>query len=294
MQILVTGGTGFIGQALVPALVGAGYEVMILSRSHHQGEQGVRYLQDLDSLPASTHIDGIINLAGASLAGKRWNDAYKREIVSSRIDTTRAIVELVKRLDTTPGVLLNASAIGYYGPSDDSPLDESVMAGNGFSAELCDEWEQEAIRAESEGVRVCILRLGVVLDAGGGALTEMAQPFRMGVANWIGDGKQYLSWVHRADVVAAVMFLLEHEALSGPFNVTAPAPVTSRELCAALKQRLRTLVTLPMPGAVMRLMVGEMADELLITGQRVVPAALTAAGFEFRHSDIDSALAASL
>ena len=294
MQILVTGGTGFIGQALLPALTAAGHEVLVLSRGRHQDRKGVRYLQDLDSLPAETPVDAVINLAGASLAGRRWNAAYKREIVASRIETTRSILELVTRLDRAPGVLLNASAIGYYGASDDTPLDESAAPGQGFSAELCQQWEQVAAGAETAGVRVCLLRLGVVLDAGGGALAEMARPFRLGVANWIGDGHQYLSWVHRSDVVAAMLLLLENEALSGPFNVTAPAPVTSRELCDALKRQLRTLVTLPMPAAMMRLMVGEMADELLITGQRVVPAALTSAGFAFHHRTIDSALAASL
>ena len=294
MQILVTGGTGFIGQALVPALAEAGHELLILSRGHHKDEQGVRYLRDLDDLPAATPIDAVINLAGASLAGKRWNDAYKREILDSRIDTTRAVIELLERLDKPPGVLLNASAIGYYGASDSSPLDEHAPAGAGFSAELCQQWEQVASRAQDSGVRVCLLRLGVVMDAGGGALTEMARPFRMGVANWIGDGRQYLSWVHRTDVVGAMLFLLEDDTLSGAFNVTAPVPVTSRELCDAMKRQLRTLVTLPMPASVMRVMVGEMADELLITGQRVVPTALSEAGFSFRHPDIDSALAASL
>ena len=294
MQILVTGGTGFIGQALVPGLTAAGHEVLILSRGRHRDQQGVRYLRDLDSLPSATPVDAVINLAGASLAGKRWNDAYKREIVDSRIDTTRAILDLVQRLDKAPGVLLNASAIGYYGASDDTPLDENAPPGVGFSAELCRHWEQVASGAEDRGVRVCLLRLGVVLDAGGGALTEMARPFRMGIANWIGDGHQFLSWVHRTDVVGAMLFLLENNALSGVFNVTAPAPVTSRELCDALKKQLRTLVTLPMPAPAMRLMVGQMADELLITGQRVVPSALVEAGFAFRYPDIDSALAASL
>lgn len=292
MQILVTGGTGFIGEALLPALTGAGHEVWVLSREQHPDRERVRYLQDLDTLPAETPIDAVINLAGASLAGRRWNAAYKREIVASRLDTTRSLLELIARLDRAPGVLLNASAIGYYGASDDTPLDESAPPGAGFSAELCQQWEQLARGADVENVRVCLLRLGVVLDAGGGALTEMARPFRLGVANWIGDGRQYLSWVHRSDVVAAMLFLLENAALSGAFNVTAPAPVTSRELCNALKRRLRTLVTLPMPAAVMRLMVGEMADELLISGQRVVPRGLLDAGFSFDYPDIATALEA--
>ncbi len=294
MQILVTGGTGFIGQALVPALLAAGHTVIILSRGTHPDRAGIRYLQSLDAITGDEIIDAVINLAGASLAGRRWNAAYKNEIVASRIDTTQSLLDLFQRLERAPGVLLTASAIGYYGASDATALNESAPPGEGFSADLCRQWEQLASSAEAMGVRVCFLRLGVVLAAGGGALTEMARPFRLGVANWIGDGSQYLSWIHRDDAIAAMLFLLQDTSLSGPFNLTAPAPVTSRELCDALKRQLRTLVTLPMPAPVMRMMVGEMADELLISGQRVMPAALSAAGFTFQHGDIDSALAASL
>ncbi len=270
MQVLVTGGTGFIGQALVPALVAAGHQVLILSRGRHEDRVAVRYLQNLDGLPSDTPIDAVINLAGASLAGKRWTASYKREIVASRLETTESVLALIARLDRPPAVLLNASAIGFYGPSDATPLSEDAPAGSGFSAELCRDWEQLALSASAMGVRVCLLRLGVVLDGGGGALVEMARPFRFGVANWIGDGRQYLSWVHRTDVVAAMAFLLEHDALSGPVNVTAPAPVTSREFCDALKRHFRTVVSLPMPAPIMRLLVGEMAVELLITGERLV------------------------
>jgi len=294
MNILITGGTGFIGAALVPQLVEDGHAVTVLSRSRRETTDNVVYIDSLDSLGPEASVEVIINLAGASLADRRWTKTYKREIVSSRMSTTRAVLGLIERLQTPPAVLLNASAIGYYGASDQTPLDETSPQGEGFAADLCGDWEALASEVGQRGVRCCLLRLGVVLDRDGGALQEMARPFKLGVANWIGDGHQYLSWIHRDDVVSAIRFLMTDDQLSGPFNLTAPTPVTSREFCAAMKRHVRTLVTLPMPGVAMRALVGEMADELLISGQRVVPTGLTRAGFEFNFPDIDSALAASL
>ena len=224
------------------------------------------------------------------MAGRRWSPAYKAEIIASRIDITGAVIALCARLEHPPSVLLSASAIGYYGPGNDEKMDETFRAGNGFSSNLCADWENEAIAAQALGVRVCLVRLGVVLDSDGGAMLEMARPFRFGIANWIGSGRQWLSWVHRADAVAAIEWLLHAPDMSGAVNVTAPAPVTSRGFCDAMKCRTRTLITLAMPAWVMRLLVGEMADELLISGQRVVPARLQAAGFAFRFPTIDDAL----
>lgn len=290
MHILITGGTGFIGTPLTASLVEHGHEVMILTRQSLQAANGVRYVRDLEEIDSDAQIDAVINLAGASLAGRRWGAAYKREILDSRLGTTTAVLHLLKRLKTKPAVLLNASAIGYYGHHNDERLHEGSPSTPGFSQDLCLQWETLAQRAEHLGVRVCLLRLGVVLDAGGGAFEQMSQPFRMGIANWMGHGRQWLSWVHRRDVIAAITFLLEKPKLSGPFNITAPQAVTSREFCAAMKRHTRTFITAPVPAFAMRLLVGEMADELLLQGQRVTPAALEAAGFEFSYPDIDSAL----
>lgn len=293
MHILLTGGTGFIGEALVPSLLAQGHELTILSRSRHTDTDGCRYIRNLDELAGDERIDAAINLAGASLAGARWTASYKREIVDSRLETTRQLVACMQRLQVPPGVLLNASAIGYYGHGDQA-VTEADDAGEGFSADLCRRWEEAASHAEALGTRVCLCRFGVVLDAGGGAFEELFRPFRFGLANWIGNGRQWLSWVHRSDVVAALAFLLEHDELSGPFNVTAPEPVTGRGMCDAIKQQRKTLITAPVPATVMRIMLGEMADELLINGQKVLPQRLTNSGFTFSYPHIDDALHAIL
>ncbi|GHD29951.1 TIGR01777 family oxidoreductase [Parahalioglobus pacificus] len=293
MHVLITGGTGFIGSSLVPALMAQGHNATVLSRNPAASIAGAETVTSLAAIGDEARIDAIINLAGASLADKRWSITYKRQIVDSRIDTTRAIGELVTRLQHKPTTLISGSAIGYYGACGDEPLDETSAAGEGFAAVLCQDWEA-AGSAISDVERTVLLRLGVVLDSGGGALTEMARPFRIGVANYIGSGHQFLSWIHREDVVAAIIYALENPSISGPVNLTAPHPVTSLGFCAAMKKRTRTMITLPMPSAVMRLMVGEMADELLSVGQRVLPAKLQSEGFQFRYPHIDAALEASL
>lgn len=290
MHILITGGTGFIGSALVPALTAAGHQITILTRTQRADTDALRYVEDLAAIDAS--IDGIINLAGASLAGKRWNTAYKNEIRHSRLDTTQSLGTFVRGQAAPPTWWINASAIGFYGPHGDEALTEGAAAGAGFSAELCAAWEAAAREACPVATRLCLLRLGVVLDRDGGAYPQMAAPFRMGVANWVGDGAQYLSWVHRRDVVAAILHLIDTSSVSGAVNVTAPTPVTSRDFCGAMKGVHRSFLTLPMPAPIMRAMVGEMADELLLTGQRVIPEVLLESGFEFAYPQLELALRA--
>jgi uncharacterized protein (TIGR01777 family) len=301
MNILITGGTGFIGEALLPALRADGHKLVVLSRSAQQAspdpvptggpapDGGLRYVATLSAI--NDKIDAVINLAGASIAGKRWTKAYKQEIVDSRLSLTRALGEYFSEAGYAPRVWLNASAIGYYGAHGDEELSEQSESGKGFSAQLCIDWEAAARKAAGSA-RLCLMRLGVVLDRNGGAYAQMAQPFRLGVANWVGDGQQWLSWIHRQDVIAAIGFLLDNEELAGPINLTAPQPVTSRSFCAAMRAVHRTLIALPMPAALMRLLVGEMADELLISGQRVLPDRLMEAGFTFSYPAIEQALEA--
>ncbi|MEH6588143.1 MAG: TIGR01777 family oxidoreductase [Halioglobus sp.] len=288
MQILVTGGTGFIGEALLPSLIEAGHECIVLSRQKLEDTPGIRYINDLSGVTSG--VDAVINLAGASLAGARWSAGYKREIVNSRLDTTSALMELIAAMEPRPRVLLSASAIGYYGHHGDEVLDEDGEAKEGFAQGLCQHWEAAATQAQGLGVRTCLLRLGVVLDAGGGAYEQMEMPFRLGVGNWIGNGKQWLSWIHRQDVVRAVNFLLTQDALEGAFNLTAPEAVTSRGFCHAMGKHRKTLFNLSMPAPVMRLMLGEMAEELLINGQRVAPSRLQDNGFCFSYPTLDEAL----
>jgi uncharacterized protein (TIGR01777 family) len=290
MNILLSGGTGFIGTALVERLISSGHQVIILSRQTLSDHGSCRYVGDLDEIPADQPIDAIVNLAGASMAGKRWSVQYKQELLASRVETTRTLVQLCSRLEQAPHVFLSASAIGFYGPHANEVLDENGSSTSCFSSDLCQQWEAEAISANKHGLRVALMRFGVVLDREGGALDDMKRPFKMGVANWMGGGEQWLSWVHRADVIAAILFLLDRQDLSGPFNITAPESVTSRSFCAAMKKHYRTFVTLPVPAIVMRLLLGEVADELLLSGQRVFPAGLTAAGFKFSYPALDAAL----
>lgn len=292
MHYLITGGTGFIGSVLIPTLINNGHSVTVLSRQIKSNSEQLRFVQRLDDLEDDEVLDGVINLAGASLAGKRWSRAYKQEIIDSRLSTTVALYQLISRLKHPPQVMLSASAIGFYGHQGDERLSEDAEVSPGFSQDLCQRWETAALSCASLGVRVCLLRLGVVLDKDGGAFTEMARPFQLGVANWMGSGRQWLSWVHREDAVAAMLFLLERTDLEGAFNITAPEPVTSRGFCNGMKKQMRTFVTAPMPGIAMRLLVGEMADELLLNGQRVVPSRLLAAGFEFTRPALDDALSA--
>ncbi len=265
---------------------------VLTRQSHPSPIAQARFIQELSELSESeTPIDVVINLAGASLAAKRWNTEYKKKMVDSRVVLTQRLGEYFRSVKKRPAIWVNASAIGFYGPRNDEALTESADTGEGFAAQLCRDWESAAAEAAGDA-RLCLMRLGVVLDKSDGAYPQMAQPFKMGVANWIGDGQQWLSWVHRDDVVAAFCHAIESSDLRGPVNVTAPHPVTSRDFCEAMRKVHRTLLAVPMPGFVMRAMVGEMADELLITGQKVVPQALEASGFAFNHPEIDVALAA--
>lgn len=289
MHVLVTGGTGFIGSALVPALLAAGHSVTILSRRAHDDAASVRYVTALAAI--TEPVDAVINLAGASLAAKRWTTAYKAEMLDSRVGSTRELVAWFGRQDTPPAVLVSGSAIGWYGDSLTAGFTEDSPPGAGFAAELCQQWESAALAAEHLGVRVVLLRLGVVFGRDGGALTEMLRSFRFGVGSWVGSGRQWLSWVHRRDVVESILFLLAKDDASGAFNISAPRPVTHREFAEAAAERKPTLFSAAVPGPLLRVMVGEMAEELLLKGQRVLPERLKAAGYSFRFASLEAALA---
>ena len=289
MRVLITGGTGFIGRALARVLLGQGEEVSVLTRDAKAARgvlpAGVLAVEDLAAL--SMLPDAVVNLAGENL-GKRWTAFRKREFVRSRAGGTRRLVEWIRALSRKPRVLVSGSAVGYYGARGDAPLTEEAAPAVEFQSELCRTWEAEAQRAEALGVRVCRIRTGVVLGPDGGALGAMLPAFRFGLGGHLGDGRQWMSWIHRADLVALILWLIGREACEGAYNATAPHPVTNREFARSLGAVLHRPAMLPVPAWVLRLLVGEMSH-LLLTGQNVVPARALAQGFTFRFPDVGTA-----
>lgn len=294
MHILLTGGTGFIGQALVPHLQTLGHTLTIYSRRDRTNSASVAYIQTLAELAQIEPIDIVINLAGESLAGGRWTGKYKQRLRASRIELTQDLIQALQRSGQRPTHVISGSAIGWYGSCGEQNLDESSPAGSGFGAKLCQDWETAALAAkEALGSTVTTLRIGVVLDKNGGAFPQMFMPFRFGVANWPGSGDHYLSWIHRSDLVAAIVFLIQNPQ-QGSVNLTAPEPVTYKILAREISKLKKTWLTVPAPKFAMRFALGEMADELLLSGQRVIPAKLNSSGFTFQFPTIDKALQAIL
>ena len=292
MKILVTGGTGFVGHSLCPALAADGHEVVILTRQPvpRMPAAGVSSVTRLDGLDASD-FGGVVNLAGAPIGDGRWTEARKKLLLDSRVNTTARLVEWMARAKRRPPVLVSASAVGYYGEQGDRPITEDTPPTPGFTHDLCAAWEREAAKAGELGVRVCLMRIGVVLDEGGGALAKMLPAFRMGAGGRLGTGKHWFPWIHRADVTAICQWLLESDQARGAYNVGAPNPVTNAEFTRALGRALGRPTVLPMPEAALKLLFGEMS-ELLLVSDRMRPKRLLDEGFKFRYPDLDRALAA--
>jgi uncharacterized protein len=297
MNILVTGSSGLVGSALIPALTAEGHRVSRLVRS--KSNLGIRDTfwdpagGELYSPPLEG-LDGVVHLAGESIAGGRWTKGRKLRIRESRIQGTRLLSESLARLTHPPKVLISGSAIGYYGNRGQEILTELAPPGSNFLAGVCQDWEAVANAAAESGIRVVTLRTGVVLSPRGGALARMLLPFRMGVGGVVGSGKQYMSWISIDDLVRIILYALKIETVKGPVNAVAPKPVTNGEFTRTLGRVLRRPTVFPMPGFAARLAFGEMADELLLASARVVPAKLEASGFVFRHPDLESALSSLL
>lgn len=304
MKVIVAGGSGFLGGPLCEAWAEDGHDVRLLTRalppgvSRHDSGTGVPgitrvgWRPDGDAALLPSLIDGaaaIVNLAGESLDRRRWSGARKQQLRDSRLLPTRSLVEAVTTAVNPPAALVNASAVGYYGDTGNRPVTESAPAGDDFLARLCDDWEAEARRATGSGVRVVTLRSGVVLERAGGALPKIARPFRYFVGGRLGSGRQYLAWIHRLDWIEMVRWIVDTPSLSGAVNATAPHPVTNAHFTRALRRALRRPALVPVPGFVLRTIVGEMADALL-TGQRALPARAQEAGFHFRYPEIEIAL----
>ena len=294
MNILITGGTGFIGRLLANRLAGEGHSVTIITRRTHgpvDGEKAIRFVEGDPAVVGPwqnllAEQGAIVNLAGETVFG-RWTAVKKERIRASRIETTRRIVEALPHGNEV--VLISGSAVGYYGACGDDPVTESDPPGNGFLAHLSMEWEEEALKAREKGARVVVTRIGVVLGRDGGAIKQMITPFRLFAGGPIGSGRQWLPWVHADDIVEAFRFLIEGPDLSGPFNMTAPEPVRNAAFASALGLALGRPSWLPAPGFALKIALGEFSS-VLLTGQRVMPNRLLEAGFVFRYKGIDAAL----
>ena len=287
MKILLTGGTGFVGRRLVDALIQKNYEIILLSRNPHaipthpqirsSGWNGKEINPSL--------IEGcyaVINLAGESIAGARWTTDQKKGILESRINAANAVVQAVKQASQKPAVLLNASAVGYYSGSGEE-VTENSPPGTGFLADTCKEWEQAARAAERSGARVVFLRLGIVLEKGGGALSKMLLPFKLYAGGPLGSGEQWFPWIHRQDVIDVILFPLDNP-ISGRVNLTSPGGMKMKDFCKVLGRVMNRPSWVPLPAFVLRILLGEMAD-LLLKGQRAVPKKLLDYGYRFRYPE---------
>ena len=289
MKIVVSGSTGLIGSPLVEALQQRGAEVVRLVRRPQAG--ALRWDPERDTIDRAglEGVAAVIHLAGENVFG-RWSAAKKQRIRDSRVQGTRIVSEAIAALASRPAVLLAASAIGYYGDQGDTPLTERSPAGGDFLADVARDWEAATAAAVRAGVRVVNMRFGVVLTPTGGALGKMLPPFRMGLGGPVGSGRQYVSWIERGDVIRAIVHLLERTDLSGPVNLTAPTPVTNREMATTLGKVLHRPSVLPVPSFALKLAFGAEGAEMLQSGQRVLPERLRASGFQFRFDTIEPAL----
>ncbi len=294
MDVVVSGASGLIGSALVPALRAGGHTVRTLVRRPVRDDSEIRWdpLRGTLDPAALAEVDAVVHLAGAGVGDHRWTDRYKRRILDSRVAGTTLVAAAVAAAHPRPRVLLSASAIGWYGDTGDRSVDESEPRGTGFLAEVTVAWEASTAAAENAGVRVCHLRSGVVLSPHGGALARQLPLFRLGLGGRLGSGRQWLSWITLADETAAIIFLLTADGLRGPVNLTSPAPVTNTAFTRALGAALRRRAILPVPAVALRIALGGFADGGVLVSQRVLPRRLTEAGFTFSHADIDTALGA--
>ncbi len=295
MNVLVAGGTGFVGSALVPRLRSEGHRVSLLSRRppdrtsevpvfHWDPDQGA-----LDA-EALRGIGAVVNLAGENLVEGRWTATRKRRLFDSRVPVTRLLARRIAETEPPPRVLVNASAVGYYGNRGEEILTEESAPGAGFLAELCRRWEEAALEARTSGTRVTILRFGVVLGGGGGMLGEVLPIFRMGLGGPLGSGRQWMAWIARDDLVEIVALALAREELTGAINVVAPVPVRNRDFARTLGHTLGRPAILPAPAFALRLLFGPMADDAPLSSARVVAKELPAVGYRYRFGDLEEAL----
>ena len=298
MRVVITGATGFIGRALCKALH-KDYEVIALSRDATRAAKSISEWAKIIEWDGRTtgswfqQANGafaIINLAGENVASSRWNESKKAGILHSRLDSTRAVIEVIKQANKKPTVVIQTSAIGWYGLSLNESFDEDSPPGKGFLASVCRDIESCAEEIEKLGVRCAVIRTGIVLGRDGGAFPKMVKPFRFYFGGYLGSGRQWFSWIHLDDEVAAIKFLMENEHLKGAFNLTAPQPVTMKEFSKILGKVIHRPVWFNAPAFAARLAFGEMANEMLLAGQKVLPKRLLNTGFHFKYTNVKQAL----
>ena len=303
MKILISGSSGLVGSAVVDNLGHQGHDLVRLVRpgteARHRpaGSELPQVVWNPQSGLLDSRAEGadaIVHLAGASIAGHRWTDGWKRELRDSRVAATNRLVASLQRLHRPPQIFIAASAIGFYGSRGDEELTESSPAGTGFLAQITVDWETESVRAAQSGARVVLLRFGVILAKQGGALPQMALPFRLGVGGRIGSGRQWISWITLDDVVGIIRFALETNLVSGPANAVSPNPVQNAAFSSSLARVLHRPAIFPAPSFALRLALGEMADSLLLASQRVYPSKLEQLGYRFHYPDLQPALTAVL
>lgn len=293
-RLLITGGSGFIGSRLVPVLLGEGYDVTVLTRDPDKTVQHFNYsvttVGRLAMLDKKEVFDIVINLAGQGITDKRWSQDVKKQIWDSRVSNTKNLITYLQGSSEKPELLISGSAIGYYGIKGDEPLDEQAAGDASFSSKLCDAWESEAQHAVKLGIRTCFLRTGIVLGKNGGALSRMLPAFKLYLGGPMGSGRQWMSWVHMDDLVGIILNVINNKDIKGAINATAPNPVTNRVFSASLGRALKKPALLSMPAFVLKLMLGEMAEELLLSGQRVIPKKMLDAGYVFQYASLEEAL----
>ena len=297
IKILVAGGTGFIGRELIRELLTDGHSIVVLTRDKEsalrtlgENAEAVQWDDSLLLLPTNEleNVEAVINLSGESIAGGRWSNDRKENILSSRINTTRAIVDAISNQVIKPKVFINASAIGFYGPHGDEELTEDDSPGNDFLAEVSKAWEEEVKKAEAFGVRTAVIRIGLVLGQGG-ALKQMLLPYKFYLGGSIGNGKQWVSWIHIKDLAGIFKYVLNNESLTGPVNGTAPNPVKMKDLSKSIGRVMKRPSWFTVPSFAIRLVLGEMAD-MLLNGQKVLPEKVSDSGYRFRFARIEGAL----
>jgi|APCry1669189534_1035231.scaffolds.fasta_scaffold04101_1 uncharacterized protein (TIGR01777 family) len=289
MNILITGGTGFIGSTITKFFLQQNNYITILSRGRSKVLKPVRVIESINQINTNEKINIIINLAGSPI-NKKWNKTYKEILISSRVEVTKSLITLIKGLKEKPDLLISASAIGYYGTQNNKYLDETSSYIDDFTHELCNLWELEAQKAQELGVRTCITRLGVVLGKNGGALEKILPLFKLGLGGNIGSGKQFFSWIHVDDVIGIFNFLISNKEQKGIYNLTSPSPTTNSQFTKALSRTLKRPDFFTVPSFLIKMVFGEMGDKLLLNGSAVYPKKLLDNGYEFKFKTIESAL----